>query len=127
MEAATEVYIDRVQDAPFGKPTITFFKGANDENATYLQERREKLLKFLHGSKSAKPELKKGDPVFYQYCEEVWQVPIDHQVKGLPEQYVFFLYACYKPNCMHQVCKKGIPPSDPKWYDDGPSLCCLNF
>ena len=70
-------------------------------------EKREKLPSFLHGSKSAKQDLKKGDPVFYQYCEEVWQVRNDHQVKGLPEQYVFFLYACYKPNCIKKKKKKG--------------------
>ena len=125
LEAASEVYIDRVQDAPFGNTTIKFFKGANDENDRYLQKRRDKLLSFLHDSKKAKQELKKEDPVFYQYCEEVWQVRSDRQVKGLPEQYVFFLYACYKPDCIHPVCKKGVPPTDPKWYDGGPSLRCL--
>ena len=125
LEAATEVYIDRVQDAPFGNTTIKFFKGAHDENARYLQERREKLLIFLHGSKKAKQELQKTEPVLYKYFEEIWQVRNNHLVKGLPEQYVFFLYACYKPNCFHPVCKKGIPPTEPKWYDGGPTLRCL--
>ena len=59
LEATTEVYNDRVQDALFGKTTIRNFKDANNENATYLPESREKLLSFLHGSKSVKQELKK--------------------------------------------------------------------
>ena len=81
LEAATEVYIDRVQDAPFGNTTIKFFKGAHDENARYLQERREKLLIFLHGSKKAKQELQKTEPVLYKYFEEIWQVRNNHLVK----------------------------------------------
>ena len=59
LEATTEVYNDRVQDALFEKTTIRNFKDAKNENATYLPESREKLLSFLHGSKSAKQELKK--------------------------------------------------------------------
>ncbi|XP_028517481.1 uncharacterized protein LOC114575920 [Exaiptasia diaphana] len=124
-EAATEVYIDRVQDAPFGNTSIKFFKGANDKYATDLQERRDKLLVFLHGSKAAKQALCENNQVLYNYFEEIWTVRNNHLVTNLPEQYVFFLYACYKQGCIHPLCKQGIPSSKPKWFINGPNLSDL--
>lgn len=79
LEATTEVYNDRVQDALFGKTTIRNFKDTNNENATYLPESREKLLIFFTWFEKCKTRTKKGDPAFYRYCEEVWQVRNHHR------------------------------------------------
>lgn len=125
LDAAADVYLDRVQGAPFGNTTITFFKGASNEHAKYLQQRRSNLIIFLHGSKKAKEALKLKNQVQYQYFEEVWQVRNDHFVEGYPEQYVFLLHLCYLPKCIHPLCKKGKPLVVPKWYDCGPKLKCL--
>ena len=49
LDTAASVYIDRVQNAPFGKTNIVFFKGNKDEYGRYLENRRQNLLTFLHG------------------------------------------------------------------------------
>ena len=125
LDAAADVYLDKVQDAPFGNTTIKLFKGANGEYAKYVQQRRPNLLTFLHGSRKAKDALQQTNQTQYQNFQEVWQVCTDHMVKGYPEQYVFFLHTCYKPTCIHPVCKKCKPLTETKWYDSGPSLLCL--
>lgn len=125
LDTAASVYIDRVQNAPFGKTNIPFFKGNRDENGIYLQNRRPDLLTFLHSSKKSKQQLKASRPSEYQYFEKVWQVRDDHHVKGYPEQYIFLLQLCYKPTCIHPVCKKGKPVPELRWFDDGPILSVI--
>ena len=125
LDTAASVYIDRVQNAPFGKTNIVFFKGNKDEYGRYLENRRQNLLTFLHGSKKSKRQLKVSNPVEYNYFENVWQVRNDHYIKDYPEQYVFLLYLCYKPTCIHPVCRKGKPVVEPKWFDDCPILSII--
>lgn len=42
-------------------------------------------------------------------------------VKGLPS-YIFFLKCCFKPDCMHPLCKLGPSHAVQTWYPNGPSL-----
>lgn len=125
LDTAASVYIDRVQDAPFEKTNIVFFKGNKDEYGRCLENRRPNLLKFLHGSKKAKQQLKASNPEEYNYFEKVWGVRNNHYIKNYPEQYVFLLYLCYKPTCVHPLCRKGKPSAEPKWFDDGPILSLI--
>ena len=45
----------------------------------------------------------------------------------LPSQYIFMLTCCYKPGCMHPVCKKGEPTEPVNWYVGGPPITTLPF
>ena len=47
MDLATEVYIHRCNQTPFGTTVINSFKGASSEKAQKLTSRRKKLLQFL--------------------------------------------------------------------------------
>ena len=49
MDLATEVYIHRCKQTPFGTAVINLFKGASSEKAQNLTLRREKLLQLLGG------------------------------------------------------------------------------
>ena len=93
--------------------------------SVYIENRRQNLLTFLHGSKKSKQQLKVSNHVEYNYFENVWQVRNYHYIKDYPEQYVFLLYLCYKPTCIHPVCRKGKPVVEPKWFDDGPILSVI--
>ena len=108
LEAATEVYIDIVQDAPFGKTTIKFFKGANDENATYLQKRREKLLKFLHGSKSAKQELKKETQYFTDIAKRCGRLELITKLRGFQSNMSSFCMLATSLTAYTQCAKKAF-------------------
>ena len=48
-------------------------------------------------------------------------------VKGLPEQYVFFLLPCYETDCVHPVCQRGRPDVEMTWFEGGPSLPEIPF
>jgi hypothetical protein len=47
VDIATDVYIDRVNEAPCCRTTLQLYKGAKD---AILQERRPSLLIFLRGN-----------------------------------------------------------------------------
>ena len=52
MDLATEVYIYRCNQTPFGTAVINLFKGASSEKAQKLTSTKEKLLQFLAGGTS---------------------------------------------------------------------------
>lgn len=112
MNAATDVYIDRVNGAPCGDTDIKLLKGANDVYSVHLQERRPQLLTFLNGSAKAKKQLENTHPTQFKYFNEIWQVRNAHMVKTVAEKYVFLLVPCYKNDCLHPVCKRGKPEKD---------------
>lgn len=122
LESAIDVYIDRVNGAPCEDASICLVKGAKDEIAQSLQERRTKLLTFLPGSQKDKETLKKTDSTLFQYFEEVWAIRNSHMVKDLPEKYIFMLIPCYQPTCFHPVCKKGGSSDKDHWFEGGPQL-----
>ena len=107
LESAIDVYIDRVNGTPCGGSAISLVKGATDDIAKNLQERRPKLITFLRGSQKAKDKLKETDPTLYKYFVEIWDIRNRHMVKELPEKYIFMLRPCYQSDCYHPVCING--------------------
>ncbi|CAH3156628.1 unnamed protein product [Porites evermanni] len=43
-------------------------------------------------------------------------------MSGMPSKYVFHLFLCYQPSCIHPSCKLGAPPKEETWYEGGPPL-----
>ena len=125
LDAATEVYINRVDGAPCGDTPIRLLKGADDEYASYLQKRRPDLLTFLSGSKRAKEQLKSSKPTQFQYFSEIWSVRNKHMVKSVADKYVFLLVPCFKEDCVHPLCKKGKPQNEPLWSENNLPISLL--
>lgn len=125
LNAATDVYINRVDGAPCGDTQIRLFKGADDEHSSYLQQRRPQLLTFLSGSKKAKEQLQTTNPTQVTYFSEIWEVRNNHNVKSVAEKYVFLLVPCYKNGCIHPLCKKGKPRSEIVWYENSLPISLL--
>lgn len=88
MDLATEIYIQRVNNAPCGDTVINLYPGANSDSK---QDLYDHVLTYLKGSKEQKENLLRTAPSAYGVIKEVWDVRSRHLVKGLPpEQYVFF-------------------------------------
>ena len=88
MQLATDVYINRINQAPCGDTIIHLYRGAN---SLEHQETRKYFLQYAKGTKKQKEILKKEKPELYDYFDEVWQLKEWHSIKGLPSRYVFFL------------------------------------
>lgn len=68
MEAALQVYLERVNNISFISSTIIkMYRGATDQRALYIKEDRKDLLVFLRGKKVEKTELKRTKPERYRY------------------------------------------------------------
>ena len=123
LDAAIDVYISRVDQAPCARTVIHLMKGANSDD---VQKEREIVMKFLKGKAEEKQKVKLAHPELYQNVELVWQLRTRHMVKKLPHQYVFYLKCCLLPNCLHPVCKSNSSnvhnTSEDVWYPGGPSL-----
>ena len=76
--SAAEVYIQRCNNAPCGDTEIHLYLGADSSE---LQNRRERLLKFLKGSRKEKGKLQREHPDEYSSFERVWSVREQHMVK----------------------------------------------
>lgn len=50
LDAATDVYISKCNNAPFGNSSITLFKGNRNDLARNYKSRRPHLIAFLKGS-----------------------------------------------------------------------------
>ena len=121
MELATNVYINRVNDAPCGDTVIHLYNGANSSEQQVV---RKYFLQYCKGTKKQKEALKRERPELYNYFDTVWQLKERHSIKGLPPQYAFFLVCCFDPSCCHPVCRseqKHMPP----WYSGGPLITHL--
>ena len=126
LDLATDVYIDRVNDAPCGDCTISLVKGARSDDETSLNKRRADLLCFLNGKKQDRAKLKKSKAALFEYFESVWGVRQRHMVKGLPKHYVFIIVTslCCDKECSHALCKHGEPETSPvtRWFKERPPL-----
>ena len=122
MEAALQVYLDRVNEILFGSFVIKMYRGTTDQEAAQMKRERTDLLVFLRGKKSAKKELKEKKPDQYHHFEQIWSLRERHMVKNLPSEYVFALRACYEVECNHPICQRGRPPDELVWYTGGPSV-----
>ena len=76
--SAAEVYIQRCNNATCGDTEIHLYLGADSSE---LQNRRERLLKFLKGSRKEKGKLQREHPDEYSSFERVWSVREQHMVK----------------------------------------------
>ncbi len=127
LEAACEVYMDRISNAPCMGTQLKVVKGSQDEVATEYQARRKDLLTFLKGTKRAKEALKTQNPQRYSYFERVWSIRQRHMVKNLPSHYIFALHVCYEPHCPHPVCSRSDTNRHLMWYPGGPSITHVPF
>ena len=122
LEAAISVYTSQVNGVPCGGKPIHLTRGSTDELSKKQQERRGRLLLFLRGTNKKKKQLENEHPDEYKYFMTVWDVRSNHMVKYLPENYIFMLVPCYKPDCVHPVCRKGRPEKEETWFDGGPPI-----
>ena len=125
LEAAIDVYISAVNGSPCGGKPIHLLKGAQDELSKKYQERRQRLIIFLRGTKKKKMELKANYPEEYEYFSKVLDVQGRHMVPNLPANYVFMLRLCYQKDCLQPLCAAGRPEKEPLWFKDGPPLSYL--
>ncbi|XP_041459979.1 uncharacterized protein LOC121411367 [Lytechinus variegatus] len=119
LRTATQVYINRCNDAPAGRSNIKLVEGCRDEHAAEIHARKPHLLTFLKGSKKSKQELKQKQPDLYAHFQMVWDLRERHMQKGLPH-YVFQLLPCYDDACPHPVCRRER--EDICWFNGGPPL-----
>ena len=111
--AATETYINSVSGTKCSGNPILLLKGCRDDVSRNNQERRDRLLTFLQGSKKNQLLFKKNYPDEYKYFTKVWDVRNNHMVKDLPDNYIFILLPCYQKKCPHPHCRDGKPSSPP--------------
>ena len=120
LEAAMDVYISVVNGSPCHGTKIHLIKGATGLTADEYQQRRDKLLIFLRGTKRKKKIFEKGDPKLYQYFEKVWNIRNRHMVKDLPPNYIFMLLPCFQKNfphaCVNRVKNSGAGTMEVRVY-----------
>ena len=119
LDIATGVYIDRVNGSACCGTTLQLYKG--DQNET-ITARRQSLLVFLKGNAKERMQLKQSNPDLFKNFENVWSVRENHMNKALPENYIFMLNLCLKPECPHPLCADKYVRRDAVWYENGPVL-----
>ena len=102
------------QRAPCSEAKIQLFKGAYDEAAKTLVDRRNLLLVYLSGKKEQKEELKKNNPKLHDHFETVSKVLQNH-THDLPPKYFLALSLCHKPECPHKRCQEGNKGTTYSW------------
>ena len=119
LDAAINVYIDRVGGTPCASTNIHLFKGAESSSEKIESD----LLRiFLKGTKATKRKLEIDHPEMYQKFQRVWKLRNRHHLNpALPCKYVFYLSCCYKPDCIHPVCRHEQPGTT-LWYPNGPEI-----
>ena len=85
MLTATQIYINRVNNAPCGSTVIKLFTGSD---SSPQQDLRSKVMAFLKGSKKRRLELMNQDTDALDFIKRVWDVCTKHQVKEIPTQYI---------------------------------------
>ena len=116
---AIDIYISRVNKSPCANTNIHLYKGTD---SSCYQTLRAFVKVFLKGNPAEKANLKNEHPGTYNWIDEVWSLRNRHLVSGMPSKYVFHLFLCYQPSCIHPLCKLGAPPKEETWYDGGPPL-----
>ena len=71
LESAIDVYISRVDGAPYASTDIHLYKGV--DSAKY-QEENEVLKVFLNGTKAAKSTIETEKPALYSLVKETWEL-----------------------------------------------------
>ena len=61
---------------------------------------------FLKGSKQKKEQLQHENSSMFEHFRAIWEVRSNHLVQGYPQQYIYYLLACFKPGCSHGLCQK---------------------
>ena len=118
LDMATSVYIERVNNCPFGETVIKLFKGADSSE---YQRQRQHLIIYLKGSGKKRDKLQSEQPQLFAYFDKVTEVKRRHQMGGLPSQYLFYLVCCFQSDCPHPVCRNG-ERTCMRWFDNGPSV-----
>ena len=118
LDMATSVYIERVNNCPFGETVIKLFKGADSSE---YQRQRQHLIIYLKGSGKKRDKLQSEQPQFFAYFDKVTEVKRRHQMGGLPSQYLFYLVCCFQSDCPHPVCRNG-ERTCMRWFDNGPPV-----
>lgn len=116
---AIDIYISRVNKSPCANTKIHLYKGTD---SSCYQTLRTFVKVFLKGNPAEKANLKNEHPGTYNWIDEVWSLQNHHLMSGMPSKYVFPLFLCYQPSCIHPLCKLGTPPKEETWYEGGPPL-----
>ena len=121
LDLAIDTYISFVNKAPCGRTVIHLYKGAD---STDHHMYRENLKIFLKGSKTKKEALQQKNPSLFEHFKKIWEVRSNHLVQGYPQQYIYYLLACFKPGCSHGLCQRlvGSSRDDFHWFPNGPPL-----
>lgn len=121
LDLAIDTYISFVNRAPCGSTVIHLYKGAD---STDHHMYRENLKIFLKGSRAKKEALQQDNPSLFEHFKTIWEVRSNHMVQGYPQQYIYFLLACFKPGCPHGLCQRlvGSSRNDFLWFPNGPPL-----
>lgn len=122
LDAAIDVYIERVNGAPCGDAQIHLFKGSDSSD---YQTLREHLVTFLKGKAAKKIELQQQHPEVYSSIKRVWDLRKRHMVTSPgSSKYLFYLVCCLEPSCIHPVCQQSVDDHtiDMNWYEGGPPL-----
>ena len=126
LDLAISAYISRTDGCPFGTTRIKLVRGSNSE---LYQDINNHLVTFLKGSQLKKSILKNEHPDLFYHFQDVWNVRNNHMVKGLPQNYIFYLMCCYQPQCPHPRCKAAQEGENEEltcsWYPGGPLLSYL--
>ena len=122
LNLAISAYINRVNGCPCGDTSIHLYRGA--DTSEHLQVRNQ-LLTFLKGSKAAKDTLRQEHPQLFNEFQSVWDVRQHHLVHELPNQYIFLLLCCFRPDCAHPLCRKGQMGTLSTRYEGGPPITHL--
>ena len=124
LDLAIDTYISFVNKAPCGSTVIHLYKGADSTDHDMY---RENLKIFLKGSKAKKAALRQENPSLFEHFKTIWEVRSHHLVEGYPQQYIYFLLACFKPGCPHGLCRRlvGSSRNDFCWFSNGPPLLQL--
>ena len=116
---AIDIYISRVNKSPCANTKIHLYKGTD---SSCYQTLRAFVKVFLKGNPAEKANLKNEHQGTYNWIDEVWSLRNHHLMSGMLSKYVFPLFLCYQPSCIHPLCKLGAPPKEETWYEGGPPL-----
>ena len=118
LSLATQIYIDRVNNAPCGTTSIHLYPGAKSSESLTL---RSDVLTYLKGNKEQKLNLQRSNSEHFDYIKKICGIQQRHGVFDLPSQYCFMLKCCYEPDCEHPVCSGGDSRVS-NWFPNGPSI-----
>ncbi len=118
IQSAIKVYRERVDGTRAMETEISLFPGIED---SMYHRRRENLLVFLSGSKTAKNQLKHRIPKLWKHFEKVWEVRRNHLVKTpIPHNLAFVLNCCGDETCPHPRCSGSEIIA--RWSPSGPAV-----